>query len=323
MNFSKKKEIIEPRNQLNLYGYDNYFHSFKNLHEKNKLPSVILLSGPAGLGKSTFAYHFINYLLSQSEKNKYSLEKSTINENSSTLKLIQNRIHPNFFLLENNLSEENIKINQVRDLLNFLSKSTYSRDIKIVLLDNAEYLNPNSSNALLKSLEELNHNTFFFIINNNLLSVPDTIKSRCIEYKFHFNALEKKNIFNKIAQDYQSNFIEINIDKFFYFDTPGNLLRYMLLLNNSNLNISIDHLSCILYLIDIYKNEKDLELLNLVSIFIENFYNELSLYDSINSNRYFFNKYKILYLINDMKNFNLDKKNLITSVTRILENEKK
>ena len=56
---------------------------------------------------------------------------------------------------------------------------------------------------------------------------------------------------------------------------------------------------------------------------IENFYSELSLYDNINSNRYFFNKYKILYLINDMKNFNLDKKNLITSVTRILENEKK
>ena len=323
MTLNKKMGICEPIDQLKLYGYEDYFRTFEGLYKKNKLPNAILLSGPKGLGKSTFAYHFINYLLSQSETNKYSLEKFIINENSSTLKSIQNHIHPNFFLLENNLSEENIKINQVRDLLNFLGKSTYSRDIKIVLLDNAEYLNPNSSNALLKSLEEINYNTFFFIINNSLLSVPDTIKSRCIEYKFHFNALEKKNIFNKIAQDYQSNFIEINLDKFFYFDTPGNLLRYMLLLNNSNLNISIDHLSCILYLIDIYKNEKDLELLNLVSIFIENFYNELSLYDSINSNRYFFNKYKILYLINDMKNFNLDKKNLITSVTRILENEKK
>ena len=215
MTLNKKMGICEPIDQLKLYGYEDYFLSFEGLYKKNKLPNAILLSGPKGLGKSTFAYHFINYLLSQNEKNKYSLEKFTINENSSTFKSIQNHIHPNFFLLENNLSEENIKINQVRDLLNFLGKSTYSRDIKIVLLDNAEYLNPNSSNALLKSLEELNYNTFFFIINNNLLSVPDTIKSRCIEYKFHFNALEKKNIFNKIAQDYQSNFIEINIDKFF------------------------------------------------------------------------------------------------------------
>ena len=125
--------------------------------------------------------------------------------------------------------------------------------------DNAEFLNPNSSNALLKSLEELNYNTFFFIINNSLLRVPDTIKSRCIEYKFHFNALEKKNIFNKIVQDRQSNFNEINIDKFFYFDTPGNLLRYLIIFKDSNLNISKDSLSCILFLIDLYKSKKDSE----------------------------------------------------------------
>ena len=80
MNSSKKTEIIEPRNQLNLYGYDNYFRSFKNLYEKNKLPSVILMSGPKGLGKSTFAYHIINYLLSKNEERKYSF-KTTNNSN--------------------------------------------------------------------------------------------------------------------------------------------------------------------------------------------------------------------------------------------------
>ena len=102
MTLNNKIDIIRPGDQLKLYGYEDYFRSFVGLYKKNKLPNAILLSGPKGLGKSTFAYHFINYLLSQSEKNKYSLEKSTINENSSTLKLIQNRIHPNFFLLENN-----------------------------------------------------------------------------------------------------------------------------------------------------------------------------------------------------------------------------
>ena len=321
MNSNKQIIICKPKEQLRLYGYKDYFHSFKHLYEKNKLPNVILLSGQKGLGKSTFVYHFINYLLSQNEEDKYSLDNFTINTNNSTFKSIQNHLHPNFFLLENNKSEENIKIDQVRNLLKFLSKSTFTRNIKIVLLNNAEYLNINSSNALLKSLEEPAINTFFFIINNNSSKVSDTVRSRCIEYKFHFNTQEKKSIFNKIIKNYQLNFDEHEIDKFFYFDTPGNLFRYLLLLKDSNLNISKDYLSCILFLIDIYKSKKDLELLNFISTLIENFYCELSLRDCNNLNTYFINKYKILSLINDMKKFNLDKKNLLILVTRILKNE--
>ena len=52
-----------PKDQLNLYGYDIYFEKFINLFETNKLPNSILLSGLKGVGKSTFVYHFSNYLL--------------------------------------------------------------------------------------------------------------------------------------------------------------------------------------------------------------------------------------------------------------------
>ena len=53
----------------------------------------------------------------------------------------------------------------------------------------------------------------------------------------------------------------------------------------------------------------------------ENFYNELSLKFSNNINNYFVNKNKISHLINDMKKFNLDKKNLLTVISGILKNE--
>ena len=69
----KNIEILSPRNQLQLYGYNKYFDLFINLFKKNKLPNTILLSGIKGLGKSTFAYHFINYLLSLNEVEKYLL----------------------------------------------------------------------------------------------------------------------------------------------------------------------------------------------------------------------------------------------------------
>ena len=54
--------IIKPQNQLSLFGYESYFDSFVKLFELGSLPKVILLTGPKGLGKSTFAYHFINFI---------------------------------------------------------------------------------------------------------------------------------------------------------------------------------------------------------------------------------------------------------------------
>ena len=64
-------EIIEPIKQFHLFGFANYFNLFINLYKKNALPNTILLNGQKGSGKSTFTFHFINYLLSQNEENNY------------------------------------------------------------------------------------------------------------------------------------------------------------------------------------------------------------------------------------------------------------
>ncbi len=163
INYNDDVETQLPRKQLYLYGYGNYFNSFIELYEKNKLPNSILLSGPKGLGKATFSYHYINYLLSQKEEEKYSVKTSSINENNISYKLLNANIHPNFFLIENNFQERDIKIEQVRNLINFLNKTSYKKNLKIIMIDNAEYLNLNSSNALLKSIEEPQDNTFFLL----------------------------------------------------------------------------------------------------------------------------------------------------------------
>ena len=312
-------EIIQPKKQLNLYGYKDYFNSFKTLYEKRQLPNVVLLSGQKGLGKSTFAYHFINFLLSINETHKYSLENLVINSNNSSFNLIQNRTHPNFFLLDA-LPGENIKMEQTKDLLKYLNKTTYAQSVKIVLIDNADLLNISSSNSLLKALEEPLGNTFFFIIYNDSSKILDTIKSRCINFKFSFSPEDKKNIFNKINENYQLSCTSQDLDKFLYFDSPGNLLRYLLILKDTNLSISKDTLSCILFLMDLYKTKKDSELLNIITLFVETFYNELSLNNSNNINSYFINRNKILYLINNMNKFHLDKNNFIFTIDKIIKN---
>jgi DNA polymerase III subunit delta' len=319
----ERLEIVSPKNQLELFGYENYFNSFVKLYKKNKLPNTMLLSGPKGSGKATFAYHFINYILSNKEINKYSIESMTINPQSFSYKTLLNNTNPNFSLLNNDEADKNIKIDKVRHMLNFLNKSTYSSDIKIILIDNAEYLNTHSSNALLKVLEESNNRTFFFIIHNNHSKILDTIKSRSIEFKFFFTFSEKEKILKNIIKSYDIIFDLKTIDSSFYFDTPGNILRYLLIFKDSNLSPTNDKLECISYILDKYKNKNDTELLTTISFFVELFYKDLSVRNSKNYNIHSINKYKLLRQINDTKQFNLDKNNLFTSLINTLQNETK
>ena len=94
-------------------------------------------------------------------------------------------------------------------------------------------------------------------------------------------------------------------------------------MNNINVNLSLDNVSLIASLIDKYKTEKDIELLNLITLFIENHYNTLSKNNINLINYYSLKKTKILYLINDMRKFNLDKKNLLISIDKIIKSEEK
>jgi DNA polymerase III subunit delta' len=319
MNSTKEiADDLNPINQLTLFGYKHYFNSFVKLHNKHKLPQTIMLSAPKGYGKATFAYHFINYILSLNEEKKYSLENFTIDPNNKSYNLIINNIHPNFFLLDNSTLSENIKVDEVRRLLIFLSKSSYSGNKKIVLIDNSEYLNLNSSNALLKALEEAPENTFFFIIHNSKSKILNTIISRSIKFNFSFSPSQKKNILRKII-DYSNLNLEFDaLTDVFFLDSVGNLLRYLFLLDKTDFDLSKDKLKCVYYLIDKYQTTKDSNLLSLASFFIEQYYSELSLTDSSNINTYIFKKNKILNTMNDTKNFNLDKKNLMIVLNQLI-----
>ena len=117
----KKKNVelnlLEPVNQKNLFGYTEYFNLFKDLYENNKLPNCILLSGQKGIGKATFSYHFVNFLLSNKLKNEYILNKFEIKEDSNTYKQIKSGTHPNFFLIDTDLNDDEIKIEKTRNLL--------------------------------------------------------------------------------------------------------------------------------------------------------------------------------------------------------------
>ena len=56
---------LKPINQIKLFGLENFFLELSVFFKKNNFPNKLLLSGQKGIGKSTLAYHFINYVLSK------------------------------------------------------------------------------------------------------------------------------------------------------------------------------------------------------------------------------------------------------------------
>ena len=163
---------LKPINQINLYGLDEFFLDFVRLYQNKKLPNKILLSGDKGLGKSTLAFHLINYIFSRDEQFKYDYKNLKINPENKSFKLINNRTSPNFILIDNLDEKKNIDINQIRNLIINLNKSSFNNKEKFVIIDNIERMNINSINALLKILEEPPDKTFFILINNDRFVLP-------------------------------------------------------------------------------------------------------------------------------------------------------
>ena len=71
-------------------------------------------------------------------------------------------------------------------MINYANKSAFNNKERIILIDNAENLNLNSSNALLKIIEEPNDNVFFILIFDNNKKILETVKSRCLKFNFFY-----------------------------------------------------------------------------------------------------------------------------------------
>ncbi len=87
-------------------------------------------------------------------------------------------------------------IDQIKDIKKYLSLSPRNSFYKFVIIDNAETMNNEASNALLKTLEEPLGNTILILITSNLNLLSKTILSRLQEIRFDAKSL------NKVAKDF-------------------------------------------------------------------------------------------------------------------------
>ena len=296
---------LEPLNQKKLFGLDNHLLELIRLYDLKIYPNKLLLSGQKGIGKSTLAYHFINYVLSKNEKHCYDLTKFEINQNSSTFKTILNKSNTNLIIIDLNSDKKSIDIGQVRELIVKLNKSCFNDKPRFILIDNIELLNINSVNALLKVLEEPNQNVYFILINNNK-KIFQTLLSRCINYKISLTNKECIDISSQILNLDIKNLI--NKDLINYYSTPGDIFNLIRFSKQYNYDLSGLNLKDILKIIIKEKTyKKDPFIRHMIFDLIELYFRKLNQTFSKKINE----KYSyFLKRISDTKTFNLDEESL-------------
>ena len=293
-----------PVNQLKLHGLDIFFNEIISLVNNKKLPNQILLSGQEGVGKSTLAFHIINYILSKKEENPYMLDAKSINNKNRSYNLIKNGSHPNFYSVDLVDDKKNIEISQIRSMIEYTNKSTFNEDKKIILINKAENLNSNSLNSLLKITEEPNENVYFVFIYNNNKNISKTLLSRCLIFKIYLSFNESISIANQIIENDLRNVL--NSDFVNYYFTPG---RYVNLINFAKKNdIDLKNYSLKDFLYHIIENKyykKNTFVKFNIYLFIELYFLKV-FSNSKQKNKFILFYTNFIKKINNVNKFNLD-----------------
>ena len=135
--------------------------TFQQFVDQKKIPNLIL-TGTAGVGKTTVARAMLEQLGCD-----YIVINGSMNGNIDTLR---------------------------NEILNFASAVSLSGGRKYVILDEADYLNPNSTQPALRNfMEEFSSNCGFILTCNFVNRIIEPLHSRCsvIEFKVSKKAIAK------------------------------------------------------------------------------------------------------------------------------------
>ncbi|RRJ84709.1 DNA polymerase III subunit delta' [Aestuariirhabdus litorea] len=147
-------------------------------HQEGRLSHAYLLKGAPGVGKFAFASAFAGYVLCEQP------EGDAACGGCKSCHLFRSGGHPDLRILQPEEGGRVIKVDQVRALIEFASKTAQQGGYRVIIINPAEAMNSNSANALLKSLEEPGAQTLILLVTARQGAMLATINSRCQQLPF-------------------------------------------------------------------------------------------------------------------------------------------
>jgi DNA polymerase III subunit delta' len=133
--------------------------------------SLLLLAAP-GLGAESLA-HWITALSLCGRPSERPCNSC------AACRLLRSDTHPDVHVVRLEDDAQQIKVDQIRELIESLALKSYRGGFKVGVVEGAEALNIHGANAFLKTLEEPTPNTLLIMIAQPNHRLPATIASRC------------------------------------------------------------------------------------------------------------------------------------------------
>lgn len=149
------------------------------LHDSQHLPHALLINGMPGLGKQAFAEALAGYVICHQPRDGRACGQCR------SCQLLNSSGHPDLYFLAPSDSGKAIKVDQIRELSDFMHSTAQQGGYRVVILNPAEAMNTSAANALLKTLEEPGNDVLLILITHQLGQVMPTIKSRCQRVDCH------------------------------------------------------------------------------------------------------------------------------------------
>jgi DNA polymerase-3 subunit delta' len=173
------------------FGHSEAVEQFRKAWDSRSLHHAWLLAGPRGVGKAHFARAAARRILAEAAGPTFDASDLETPQDHPIAKLIAAGSHPDMRWLERLENEKmgninrNIKVDQVRELGEFMALSPALSDWRLAVIDSIDELEPSAANALLKMLEEPPPNTLFLLVSHAPGRLLPTIRSRCRRLQFH------------------------------------------------------------------------------------------------------------------------------------------
>lgn len=194
---SENDGLPPPRQNTLCLGHESIEQQVLPLINESRMPHAMIFAGLEGIGKATFAFRLARFLLTQtmadpnqdslfggSEAENTSAETLDIPEDTPVFARIASGGHADLLAVERKTDEAkgkkaaSLDVEQIRKVAPFLRLSASEGGWRIVIIDDADTMNRNAQNALLKILEEPPANTLIILIAHRAGALIPTIRSR-------------------------------------------------------------------------------------------------------------------------------------------------